>query len=191
MRYGYIRVSVADKQEYTRQEYVLKDYQLDRLFEEKISGTKKACIREEFNNLLEVLQAGDEVYFESMSRMARSVQDLIDTTNLLVRDKKVKVIFLKENLTVGGDNKMDAMSALVFHIMSAFAQFERDLIADRTRQALAAKKDEGIILGRPNKSKALSDRVLDLSSQGKMGKEIAVELGISPSTVSRILKENR
>ena len=52
MKYGYMRVSTQDKQEFTRQEFVLKDYNLDRVFEEKISGTKKACVREEFNKLL-------------------------------------------------------------------------------------------------------------------------------------------
>ena len=103
MRYGYMRISTQDKQEFTRQEFVLKDYELDRIFEEKISGTKKASGREAFGELLEVLQKGDEVYFESMSRMARSMQDLIDTTNMLVKEKKVKVVFIKENLSIGGD----------------------------------------------------------------------------------------
>ena len=191
MKYGYIRVSSADKQEFTRQEFILKDYLLDCLFEEKISGTKKACGREEFNKMTELLQAGDEVYFESMSRMARSMQDLIDTTNFLVKEKKVKVVFLKENLTVGGDSRLDAMSSLVFHIMGAFAQFERDLIADRTTQALAAKRAEGVVLGRPNKSNALKQTIISLSENGKKGKEIAEELGISAATVSRILKEKK
>ena len=191
MKYGYIRVSSADKQEFTRQEFILKDYSLDCLFEEKISGTKKACGREEFNKMTELLQAGDEVYFESMSRMARSMQDLIDTTNFLVKEKKVKVVFLKENLMVGGDSRLDAMSSLVFHIMGAFAQFERDLIADRTTQALAAKRAEGVVLGRPNKSNALKQTIISLSENGKKGKEIAEELGISAATVSRILKEKK
>ena len=192
MKYGYIRVSCAQKQEFDRQEYILKDYALDSVFEEKISGTKKACGREEFNKLLDILQVGDEVYFESMSRMARSIQDLIDTTNYLVNEKKVKLIFIKENLAVGGDSTLDAMSALVFHIMAAFAQFERDIIADRTKTALAAKKADGIRLGRPCKLSD-SDRqaILSLSANGLQGYKIAQELNISPATVSRILKESK
>ena len=188
MRYGYMRVSTSDKQEFTRQEFVLKDYHLDMVFEEKISGTKKACGRKEFEKLLELLQKGDEVYFESMSRMARSMQDLIDTTNYIVKTKKAKVIFIKENLSIGGENGTDAMSALVFNIMGSFAQFERDLIADRTKQALAAKKEQGIELGRP---KTISDEVRQkvISLKGTMCyRDIADEVGVSLATVSRIIK---
>ncbi len=191
MKYGYVRVSTVDKQEFTRQEFVLKDYAIDRLFEEKISGTKKACGREEFNKMLTLLQEGDEVYFESMSRMARSVSDLIDTTNLLIKEKKVRVIFIKENLTVGGGKGLDAMSALVFHIMSAFAQFERDLIADRTKQALEAKKAEGVKLGRkPSVGEDVAECIRQ--ARGAMTyDELAVTYGVSRSTVARILRDAR
>lgn len=141
MRFGYIRVSCADKQEFFRQEFALQDHKIDKLYEEKISGTKKASTRPEFEKMVAELSAGDEVYFESMSRMARSMQDLIDTTNMLVKKKKVKVVFLKENLTIGGDNNNDAMATLIFNIMGSFAQFERDLIAERTRQGLKARRE--------------------------------------------------
>lgn len=188
MRYGYMRVSTSDKQEFTRQEFVLKDYHLDMIFEEKISGTKKACGRKEFEKLLELLTKGDEVYFESMSRMARSMQDLIDTTNYIVKTKKAKVIFIKENLSIGGETGTDAMSALVFNIMGSFAQFERDLIADRTKQALQAKKEQGVELGRP---KTISDEIRQkvISLKGTMNyRDIADEVGVSIATVSRIIK---
>lgn len=189
MKYGYMRVSTQDKQEFTRQEFVLKDYDLDQVFEEKISGTKKACGREEFNKLLEVVQENDEIYFESMSRMARSMQDLIDTTNFLVKTKKAKVIFVKENISIGGAG-LDAMGALVFNIMGAFAQFERDLISDRTKQALQAKKENGIVLGRPCVSENDERKVLvkQLREQGKTIMEIAEITGIPKSTVARLAK---
>ena len=186
MRYGYMRVSTADKQEFTRQEFVLSEYKLDEIFCEKISGTKKACGREEFNRLVEKLEKGDEVYFESMSRMARSMQDLIDTTNLIVKKKKAKVIFIKENLTIGGENGLDAMGGLIFNIMGAFAQFERDLTSDRTKQALAAKKANGQKLGAPQK---LTDeqRAEIKSLRGiKSCKELAEMYGVDVSTISRI-----
>ena len=189
MKYGYMRVSTQDKQEFIRQEFVLKDYNLDRVFEEKISGTKKACGREEFNKLLEILQQGDEIYFESMSRMARSMQDLIDTTNFLVKTKECKVVFIKENITIGG-NGLDAMGALVFNIMGAFAQFERDLISDRTKQALQAKKQNGIVLGRPTIAEDDERKVLvkQLRAEGKTIMEIAEITGIPKSTVARLGK---
>lgn len=191
MKYGYLRVS-TDKQNYDRQLFVLQGYDLDRIFEETISGTKKACGREEFDKLLSVIEKGDEVYFESMSRMARSMQDLIDTTNFIVKTKKAKVIFIKENLTIGGDG-LDAMGALVFNIMGSFAQFERDLISDRTKQAMAAIKEKGEVqLGAPRQyGEDVVSRIEELRAQGLSVRKIADELGISKSTVSRLMNEGR
>jgi DNA invertase Pin-like site-specific DNA recombinase len=190
-KYGYMRVSTQDKQEFTRQEFVLKDYNLDRIFEEKISGTKKASGREAFGELLEVLKKGDEIYFESMSRMARSMQDLIDTTNMLVKVKKVKVVFIKENLSIGGDG-LDAMGALVFNIMGAFAQFERDLISDRTKQALSAKKANGQTLGRPAIHTAEQRaEVRRMYGEGKRVSQIAEATGLARSTINRMIEDLR
>jgi DNA invertase Pin-like site-specific DNA recombinase len=188
-KYGYMRVSTQDKQEFTRQEFVLKDYKLERIFEEKISGTKKASGREAFGELLEVLRKGDEIYFESMSRMARSMQDLIDTTNMLVKVKKVKVVFIKENLSIGGDG-LDAMGALVFNIMGAFAQFERDLISDRTKQALSAKKANGQTLGRPAIHTAEQRaEVRKMYGEGKRVSHIAEAMGMARSTINRMIED--
>ena len=190
MRYGYLRVSTKDKQEFDRQYFALKDYNLDRIFEGKISGTKKAAGREEFHNLLDVLKKGDEVYFESMSRMARSMQDLIDTTNMLVKEYKVKVVFVKENLVIGGDKEFDAMGALIFNIMGAFAQFERDLISDRTKQALAAKKEQGVVLGAPRQiDDCTREEIIDMRNKGYSMQAIADKVGIGKSSVARICKE--
>lgn len=190
-KYGYMRVSTQDKQEFTRQEFVLKDYSLDRIFEEKISGTKRASSREAFSELLEVVKKGDEIYFESMSRMARSMQDLIDTTNFLVKTKGVKVVFVKENLSIGGAG-LDAMGALVFNIMGAFAQFERDLISDRTKQALSAKKANGQVLGRPSThSEETREEVKARYARGEKVTHIAEATGLPRTTVSRIINEAR
>lgn len=182
-----MRVSTADKQEFDRQAFILKDYKLDMVFEEKISGTKKACGREEFHKLLDLVKKGDEVYFESMSRMARSMQDLIDTTNLIVKDKKAKVVFIKENLSIGGNEGLDAMGGLIFNIMGAFAQFERDLTSDRTKQALQAKKAQGIKLGAPPKyDEEVWERIKELRASGLSCQRIADIVGVSKSTVVRV-----
>lgn len=185
MKYGYLRVS-TDKQNYERQLFVLKEHGLDKIFEETISGTKKACGREQFELLLNEIKNGDTIYFESMSRMARSMQDLIDTTNLIVKSKKATVVFIKENLTIGGGNGLDAMGALIFNIMGAFAQFERDLTSDRTKTALAAKKANGVKLGaKPKLTDEQKEEVKHL--RGKMTcAEIAEIYGVDASTICRI-----
>lgn len=192
MNYAYLRVSTVEKQEFTRQEFALKDYNIDKFFEEKISGTKKASTRPEFEKMLQEVKQGDTIYFESMSRMARSMQDLIETTNFLANKKKVKVIFLKENITVGGSG-LDAMTQLVFNIFGAFAQFERDLISDRTKQALQAKKqaDPNFKIGR---ARTYSDdfrrQVVDFYKQGHTMAETGEKFGIRGGTVHRFVKES-
>ena len=185
MKYGYLRVS-TDKQNYERQLFILKEHNLDKIFEETISGTKKACGREQFELLLNELKSGDTAYFESMSRMARSMQDLIDTTNLIVKQKKAKVIFIKENLTIGGENGLDAMGGLIFNIMGAFAQFERDLTSDRTKQALAAKKANGQKLGAPQKVSDEQRAEIKELRKSHTCREIAEMYGVDASTISRI-----
>lgn len=188
MKYGYLRVS-TDKQNYERQLFVLQEYNLDKIFEETISGTKKACGRDEFDKLLSVITVGDEVYFESMSRMARSMQDLIDTTNFIVKIKKARVIFIKENLSICGEG-LDAMGALVFNIMGAFAQFERDLISDRTKQAMQAIKAKGEKkIGAPRKcDDEMIEEIKELRSMGFTCQMIADKMGVSKATISRIAR---
>ena len=185
MKYGYLRVS-TDKQNYERQLFILQEHNLDKIFEETISGTKKACGREQFELLLNEIKSGDEIFFESMSRMARSVQDLIDTTNLIVKQKKAKVIFIKENLRIGGDEGLDAMGSLVFHIMGAFAQFERDLTSDRTKTALAAKKANGQKLGAPQKVSDEQRAEIKELRKSHTCREIAEMYRVDASTISRI-----
>ena len=193
MRFGYMRVSTVDKQEFYRQEFTLKEHNIEKLYEEKISGTKKASTRPEFEKMVAELSAGDEVYFESMSRMARSMQDLIDTTNMLVKKKKVKVVFLKENLTIGGDNNNDAMATLIFNIMGSFAQFERDLIADRTKQGLKARREllgDAFIIGREKQFVEPSVIETIKSLYGKVSvSEIQRRVGISRRIVDRVIRE--
>lgn len=191
MNYAYLRVSTIDKQEFTRQEFALKDYKIDQYFEEKISGTKKASTRPEFEKMLKAVKEGDTIYFESMSRMARSMQDLIETTNYLANKRKVKVVFIKENITVGG-NGLDAMSQLVFNIMGAFAQFERDLISDRTKQSLQAKKAQGIRLGTPQKHTTETRQALvAYYNQGHTMAECSAKFDVPAGSVHRIIKESR
>lgn len=194
MRFGYMRVSTVDKQEFYRQEFILQEHKIDKLFEEKISGTKKASTRPEFEKMIEALSAGDEIYFESMSRMARSMQDLIDTTNMLVKKKKVKVVFIKENLTIGGESGNDAMATLIFNIMGSFAQFERDLIADRTKQGLKARREmlgEDFKIGHP-KSDVPADKIEEIKKlYGTCTvSDIQRKVGLGRRVVDRIIKEN-
>lgn len=191
MKYAYIRVSTI-KQDYERQEYALRNCEVpkENIYCETISGTKKANTRPEFEKMLSKLQKGDMVYFESMSRMSRSVLDMVETTQTIVKEKGSTVVFLKENLTLS--IHMDSTSSLMFNIFASFAQFERDIISERTKELIAARRS---LLGdefKIGRKKSYTDRdisyIRDCREDGYTIMEISEMVGFPKSVVGRIVK---
>lgn len=88
---------------------------------------------------------------------------------------------------MGGENS-DPIATLIFHIFASFAQFERELIGQRVKDGLAAKKANGVVLGRP-RNEEIRNTVLEMLNQGKSQGEIARELDITQPYVSRIKRE--
>ena len=153
----YCRVSTDDKgQTVERQTYVIEqqhNIKVDKVYEEQISGTKNALDRPEFKKMFDELKEGDTVYFESLSRLGRSVIDVLETTQKLTDEKKVNVILLKENITLKDNGEgLDAVSKMIFQIFTAFAEFERNLTSERVIEKLAQLKSSGVQLGRPSKA---------------------------------------
>lgn len=192
MIYSYMRTSTLS-QENTRQEAMMRERNIpeENWFEEQLSGTVKASKRPEFERMLQVLQEGDEIYFESLSRLGRSTVDLIDTVNLLSQKYKVKLIFLKESLTINPKGQgFDAVSNLFFTIMAAMAQFERDLTAQRTREGLKARKEQGIILGRPKKIKDETyDEMYQDWAKGMSYQQMKDKYQVTIPTIATLVKE--
>ena len=122
-KFGYARVS-TEQQNLARQLDMLSQYGVDYIFNEKMTGTKRD--RPELNKLLDRMMEGDTVVIESLSRLGRSTKDLIE---------------LVDTSTPAGK--------LLFTLMSAVAQFERDVIAERTKEGLDAARARGHIGGRP------------------------------------------
>ena len=120
---GYARVSTLD-QNLERQLDLLKQYGVDHIFQEKMSGTKRD--RPELNKMLSHVTAGDTIVVESLSRLGRSTKDLIELVELLGQ-KQVQLVSLKESIDTSTPT-----GKLLFTLMSAMAQFERDVIAERT-----------------------------------------------------------
>ena len=140
---GYARVS-TEGQNLDRQIDALTQYGAEIIFQEKMTGTKKN--RPELNKLLERVTENDIVIIESLSRLGRSTKDLIEITELLQK-KGVHLVSLKEQLDTN-----TSTGKLMFVLMSALAQFERDCIAERTREGLNAAKARGRTGGRPKKN---------------------------------------
>ena len=138
--FGYARVS-TEQQNLDRQLDALRKYGCDVIYNEKMTGTKRD--RPELAKMLDRMTEGDTVVIESLSRLGRSTKDLIELTELF-QSKGVHLVSLKEAVDTS-----TSTGKLLFTLMSAIAQFERDVIADRTREGLKSARARGRTGGRP------------------------------------------
>lgn len=177
---GYARVSTLD-QNLDRQTDMLRAYGVDKLYTEKMSGTRRD--RPELTRLLERLEEGNTVIVESLSRLGRSTRDLIELVELFQK-KGVQLVRLKESIDTSSST-----GKLLFTIMSALAQFERDVIADRTREGLQAARARGHFGGRPKTDAKKLQQALKLYRSGQYtAREIKELTGITKSTLYRYLR---
>lgn len=140
MKIGYARVSTAD-QHLRMQEDALKSAGCEEIYTDVVSGVKSQ--RPGLDKALSYLREGDTLVVWKLDRLGRSIQHLIQTVNAL-QNKKISFKSLQENIdtaTSGGK--------LIFHIFSALAEFERDLIQERTQAGLKAARARGKMGGRP------------------------------------------
>ncbi|WP_300545089.1 recombinase family protein, partial [uncultured Pseudoalteromonas sp.] len=137
---AYIRVS-SSQQSTDRQ---LVDVSYDKAFIEKASA--KSTKRPQLQAMLNHVREGDEVVVHSMDRLARNTKDLLEIVESL-KSKGVSVKFMKENLTftAGGES---SINNLMLTMLSAVAQFERELILERQREGIEAAKKKGKYKGR-------------------------------------------
>ena len=179
---GYARVSTED-QNLDLQLDALKEAGCDRIYEDKISGSKED--REGLSKALQIVRAGDTLVVWKLDRLGRSLQHLISVVNEL-KNGGVYFRSLKENLDTSSST-----GKLIFHIFGALAEFERDIIRDRTLAGLAAARARGRTGGRP---KSMDERSIKLARTlmadgSKSAREISEMLGVSVATLYRYLKE--
>ncbi len=183
MKVGYIRVSKHEQNEALQRD-ALKEAGCEKYFSDKMTGS--TFERKGLEDLLAFVRSGDTVIVWKLDRLGRSLKDLIETLNLL-KSRGVDFISLTESIdttTPGGK--------LIFHLMGALAEFERDLIRERTNAGLAAARARGRIGGRPkrlatNGKVALARRLFADPNQSIP--EICSTLEISRSTLYRYVKE--
>lgn len=178
MKVGYARVSTRD-QDYTMQAEALTVAGCEKIFEETASGAQKD--RPELAKAISYLRKGDVLVVWKMDRLARSLKQLIDTVEDLER-RGIGFVSLTESIdttTPGG--------RLVFHVFGALAEFERELIRERTNAGLKSAKERGVKLGRP---KALEGEALGvakalLKSGDMTASQVAEHVGVSRATLYR------
>lgn len=186
MIYGYIRVS-SDKQTVENQRFEINQFSqkhefvIDKWIEETISGTKEIHERQ-LGKLLKKMKKGDKLICSELSRLGRSLLMIMSVLNECMK-KEIEVWTIKDNYRLGNDINSKVL-AFAFGLS---AEIERNLISQRTKEALARKKAEGVILGRPKGRK--SDKV-KLSGQEKKIKNL-LDNKISYAGIARILKVNR
>ncbi|MGN0423567.1 MAG: master DNA invertase Mpi family serine-type recombinase [Lachnospiraceae bacterium] len=195
MVYGYIRVS-SDKQTVENQRFEINNFcgkqglSVDGWIEETISGTKNYDKRK-LGKLLEKVKEGDIIICSELSRLGRSLFMIMEILNHCM-EKGCKVWTIKDNYRLGDD----IQSKVLAFAFGLAAEIERDLIAQRTKEALARKKAEGVTLGRPvgRKSSKVKlsgkeDYIRELLNQGVSISEIARIYKTHRNTVSKFIKE--
>lgn len=181
MIFGYMRVSTLD-QNLERQEQQLKGAGCEKVFYEKVTGTKRDRI--ELNMLLEHLRDGDTVIITDLTRLSRSTKDLIEIVER-IGNKGANLRSLKESWL----DTTTAHGKLMFTMFAGLAQFERDLTSERTKEGLQAAASNGRYAGRPETSEHKIEYAFHLYDKGGMTmQEIADEVGISRMTLHRKLK---
>jgi len=142
---GYARVSTVG-QELEAQELALRDAGCERLYVEKVTGTSTAP-RTQLREMLGNIREGDTVIVTKIDRLARSIIDLNKIVAEL-NDKGVNVQFLRDNLVFNAGERAKGINGLMFNILGSFAQFERDIIVERTSEGRERAKAAGKHMGR-------------------------------------------
>lgn len=196
MIYGYIRVS-TDKQNIENQRFEIENYCKERgmivgsWIEETISGTKKIDQRK-LGKLLNKLKTDDILICAELSRLGRNMFMIMSILNYCM-EKEIKVWTIKDNYRLGDD----LTSKVLAFAFGLSAEIERNLISQRTKEALVKKRAEGIILGRPKGKKSSyyklsgkDDLIEELLNKGISKTQIARILSVHRNTLSKYMKEN-
>jgi DNA invertase Pin-like site-specific DNA recombinase len=186
MNYGYIRVS-SDKQTVENQRFEINNFaasqqlRVDGWIEETISGTK-AYNKRELGKLLKKIREDDLIICAELSRLGRSLFMIMDILNICM-NKGCKVWTIKDNYRLGED----IQSKVLAFAFGLSAEIERNLISQRTKEALARKRSEGIVLGRPKGRKSSK---VKLSGQEDVIRTL-LSRKVSKCEIARIFKVDR
>lgn len=190
---AYIRISTA-KQDEQNQRFTILDYaqknglSIDEYIELEISSRKSKSARM-IDKLLETLSAGDTLIVTRLDRLGRSMIELINTVNDLL-SADVRVIFTDQPEL----NANNGMRDLMIAIWGYMAETERNLISERTKAALAAKRAAGVVLGKPKGSTHSKldphlEQIKQMVAGGVRQNYIAKQYGVTPGYLSLYLKK--
>ena len=180
---AYIRVSTVEQNE-DRQLENLKQYQIDRIFSEKVSA--KDTKRPQLQEMLRYVREGDTVYINDFSRLARSTMDLLSIVEQL-QSINVQLVSLKENIDTSTPT-----GKLMLQMIAAINEFERANLLERQREGIKCAKERGAYKGRKKIEVSEHDfsELYQLWTLHKMSKsEMAKKLNVSRTVIDRLIKE--
>ena len=121
---------------------------IDEWIEVEISS-RKSVEERRIIELLDKASHGDTVIVSELSRVGRSIKEVFEIIEELIKVKKCRLILVKQGLDLDPSNKNDMTNKILLTIFSMMAELERDFISERTKEGLRARKEQGIILGKP------------------------------------------
>jgi len=184
---AYLRVS-KDSQDVNNQKLAILEFaqreqiEIDNFVHITVSSRKSTKERK-IDQLLEELVTGDTLIVSELSRMGRSVGEIITTIDTLVK-RKIRFFAVKEGIRLNGSQ--DIQTKVMVTMFGLFAEIERDLISMRTKEALAAAKASGKQLGRPKGTKGKSK----LDGREEEIKEL-LDMGVSKASIAKITGASR
>lgn len=140
MNIAYVRVSTQE-QNTGRQLEALKQHNIEKIFEEKISG--KNTNRPQLRAMMDFAREGDNIYIESISRLARSTRDFLNIVDELAA-KEISLVSLKENIDTSSKE-----GKFMLTVFAALSELERDTIKQRQREGIALNRMQNKPYGRP------------------------------------------
>lgn len=183
MKIGYARVSTG-LQNLDLQEDSLTSEGCQKIFTDKVSGAKSK--RPGLENAMEFAREGDTIVVWRLDRLGRNMQDLITIVNQL-NDRGVSFYSIQENITM---DKSSSTGQLMFHLFAAFAEFERNLILERSAAGREAARARGRFGGRPEKlTKKDLESLKTLVDSGTPIKTVAEQWHVSRTTIYRYLNK--
>ncbi len=185
--FAYCRVSTADQTtDNQAREIEGAGFKVDpkRIIAETVSGSVAAMERKGFAKLVDRLEAGDILIVTKLDRLGRNAMDVRSTVDSLAQEG-VKV----HCLALGGVDLTSAAGKMTMGVIAAVAEFERDLLVERTQAGLSRAKAEGKTLGRPSSLTAEQQAMIRLQrSQGLSLGALAAEYGVSRAAIQRVEK---
>jgi len=183
LKIGYARVSTG-LQNLNLQEDRLNQYGCEKIFSDHISGAKSK--RPGLDKAIEFARSGDTIVVWRLDRLGRNMADLITLVNEL-NNRGVSFHSLEENITM---DKSSSTGQLLFHLFAAFAEFERNLILERSSAGRIAARARGRYGGRPEKLNKRDLTLLKtLYDNGTPIKTIAEQWKVSRTTIYRYLNK--